>query len=170
MNHPAVIENYYQPYDIETISCDNTDKYKATIQLFKAPYHKINKFWNKYKVSIYDTKTNEVLHEFNRNYGYMPNMIYVQKDNEEFIITTGAYQCISIYNITRNEFKDYVYPNDEAYDWGDGYCPTWFEWKDNNLIIYGSLFDGPPQKMTIFDPDLNNLNFNSILLEDNDAI
>ena len=126
------------------------------------------KYWDKFQVSIYDKSNSIKLFTYNRNYSFIPQPVYAEQNNQKFIITSGSYQCISIYNINTNEFKDYVYPNDEAFEWGDGFCPTRFEWEENNLIVYGSLFNGPPQKMTIFDPNLNNLNFNSILLEDSD--
>jgi len=100
----------------------------------------------------------------------MPNLLYVLQNNQEFIITSGAYQCISIYNITKNEFTDYVYPNDEAFEWCEGFCPTHFLWQDNNLIVYGSLFNGPPQRIIIYKPDLNHLSFDNVTFEDNEYV
>ncbi len=166
MNHPTQIENYYQKYKTEEIPIINTNDYVLMATRYKAPYHNIMKYWDKFQVSIYDKINKQILFTYNRNYSLIPQPVYVEQNNQKFIITSGSYQCISIYNITKNQFKDYVYPDDEAYEWGDGFCPTSFQWLDENLIIKGSLFDGPSQYIIIYNPNLDDLNFNKIDIED----
>lgn len=170
MNHQIQIEDYYTMCHTRIVPCEGTKRYIAISHTYKAADHNIMKDWNKYTVSIFDCKTHHTLFEFNRNYPHLPNLLYVKQGNQEFIITSGAYQCISIYNITYNEFTDYVYPNDEAYDWGDGFCPVRFQWINDTLVVWGSLFNGPPQKMFIPNPDLNHLNFDNVYFEDNEYV
>ena len=163
MNHPAIIEDGYEPNNVRLIDCENTNRYAAAVVSLRPPKPY---FWRKHRISIYDTKTLEVLYTYIRNYDELTNLLYVVQNNQEFIITSGAYQCISIYNITKNEFTEYVYPNDEAFEWCEGFCPVDFAWRDNNLIIRGSLFNGPPQVLTIYKPNLEKIKFDNILFED----
>ena len=172
MNHPVIIESYYAKSKTFWIPIFDSEKrrsrYSAIVEFYRAPTHPVMKSWDKAQINIYDKKQNLIIFRYKRNYSYIPRPLYVRQKDKEYIITTGAYQCISICDLQERCMTDYVWPDDEAYENGDGFCPTAFDWKDNNLIIYGSLFNGPPQIMTIHDAHLDNLRFDNVTFKNNE--
>ena len=132
------------------------------------------RYWTKDNSQHYDRIEVEILSErenyftFARNCADTPPLLYVQQNNEEFIITSGDYQCISIYNLTRREFKEYVYPRDDELIHYRGFCPKEYEWRDfdDTLTITGQIPYGPMEIMLIHNIDLNNITFQEIDWDD----
>lgn len=107
-------------------------------------------------------RSKTVLYTWNRNYFYAPPFLYVEQNNQEFLITSGDYQCLTIYNITAKIFTDYVIDGEEAYAAGRGFCPATLTYKKNSLIIEGSVLNGMPEKLTIHNPNFNDMKFEDV--------
>lgn len=170
MNHPITIdENAYEfvqvtKYPLIDSNNHQIDKYMLYIDTWQHK-DKTKRYWNYTRIFLYDTYYNKPLFHFDRNY-HKPPIIYAKQNGEEFLITSGNYQCISIYNITRDTFKEYVFPNDEALKNGWGFCPIEYYLEENTLKIKGCVWGGPIEIMIIPNVDLNYLSFENIEWDD----
>ena len=167
MNHPVQIPPHYKSdsfYFLPVIDSEfihspyrtNINKYIYT--------DKNNINYYKLEINILDKKTKSILYTFSRNTDSCVMPILVRQNDKEFILTSGDFQCISIYNVTDNIFTDYVYGGDEAYEEDRGFCPKDYVWNDKTqtLFIYGKIDFGPPEVLMIHNPDFQNLNFDNI--------
>lgn len=165
MNHPVKIEDSYESkyihfYGIKNCPPEEARQLYVVEEYFEWPGHE-----PKIKLSLISRaprpygRNKEVMFTWNRTGFYMAPLIYAEQNGEEFLITSGDCQCISIYNITKNEFKDYVVGGESAYIKGDGFCPIVYSIRDNNLIVEGYFHDEMPQRLIIKNPDYNNLKF-----------
>ena len=167
MNHNVEIQDYYKSdsfyflpvIDSETIHSNyriNINKYIYTDNN-NIQYYKL-------EINILNKTTKQILYTFNRNNDKCVMPILVRQNDKEFILTSGDYQCISIYNVTNNIFTDYVYGGEVAYEANHGFCPQEYIWnKDvDTLFIYGQINFGPPEVLMIHHPDFQNLTFTDI--------
>ncbi len=168
MNHPVKMLNTYtlKRTSYSPLQDENWQDTEYNLKL-DTYQHKDHNMWDWLKVTVRD-HDNKPLISFVHNYHDLPHSIYAKQNGKEFMITSGHYQCISIYNITDNEFKDYAYPNDEELAFGRALCPEVFDWdsKTNTLTITGRKWGGPKEIMIIHNADLNNLVFTNTTWED----
>lgn len=173
MNHPVKIESYYESKALYfhhiTGYPENQERQLYVIE----EYFECKKYnWPKMKLSLLERRpaeygrSKEILFTWKRNYFYVPPMLYVKQNNQEFLVTSGDYQTLLVYNISRKFAEDYVIGGEDAYKAGRGFCPAILTMKDNNLIIEGSVFNGPPEKLIVMNPDFNNLDFEKVYWED----
>lgn len=96
----------------------------------------------------------------NRNYSSLP-YCYAKQGENEFIMTSEDYQCITIINLHTKEIN--TYGNIESVEKGWGFCPIKFTWDEdcNELKINGCYWGAPYEDMVTIIPDLNNPDFNS---------
>lgn len=166
MNHPVKQLPSYKFYRTSFMSVEDANWQAAPYSLRLDHYkHKDGNFWDWLKVSVLNEKR-EVLCSFFHNYHELIKPIYVKQNNKEFIITSGHYQCVSIYNITDNIFTDYAYPNDEEFNSGRALCPETYDWDGKNLKITGRKWGGPKEIMIIKNANLEHLDVSNPQWED----
>ena len=100
---------------------------------------------------------NDIL-SFVRNYRNAGPFLYVKQGDEEFIIASADYQCLTVFNLTTNVRTDYCYG---YYDYGAGFCPIGLDYdeEENSLEIYGCFWGCPYEYITIHNVDFNNIDF-----------
>lgn len=107
--------------------------------------------WGLTKVEI--EKDGQPYMDFIRNYPSIP-VLYVKQNEEEFLITSEDYQCITIINLTKKEKKTYGEIDDLRH--GAGFCPISFDWDDGDLYVEGCIWACPEETMIAREIDLNN--------------
>ena len=120
--------------------------YKTSLQRADRP-----NTWSILKVEI--EKDGEPYIDFIRNYPSLP-LLYVEQNEEEFIITSTDYQCITIINLTTKEIKTYADVDDLKF--GGGFCPISFDWDEDTLYVNGCIWGCPEETMIAREIDLNN--------------
>lgn len=170
MNHPVLINHStHILIESELIPVKDGDYNFSPYyvrQLKWRYYGSAEEYWDKIEIEILLPDTHQSIFTFARNCPQTPPLLYVKQNNEDFLVSSGNYQCISIYNITRREFKEYVYPKDEEVIHWRGFCPISYKWKDDTLTVTGQKPYGPMEIMIIPNVDLNHLNFQNIEWDD----
>lgn len=101
---------------------------------------------------------------FFRNFPQIVHPMYARQNDNEFIITSRDYRCLSIYNITTDTWTDYIYPDENEYANGRAFCPKCIApFVNDTLIIFGGVFDGPEECMVLPQVDLNNIMFDNVV-------
>lgn len=92
---------------------------------------------------------------YTRNYYGLGALCYAKQNNQEFIICSTNYQCITVINVSTGE--RHTYADIEAVENGCGFCPVEARWdEDNNhLCIIGCIWAFPYEQMICNIPDLN---------------
>ena len=92
---------------------------------------------------------------YTRNYYGLGALCYARQNDQEFIICSTDYQCITIINVTTGE--RHTYADIEAVEDGFGFCPVEARWdaEDNRLFIVGCIWAFPYEQMVCDIPDLN---------------
>lgn len=140
------IEDYSENEDFEK-------KYLANV--YRYSYSGEEPFWDKLHIKIEDIHTGKVIVEFYTNYHSFFG-IYVQQNNQDFLISRGDYQGYLIANLTTGVVKTYIDPEDVAM--GCGFCPCDYEWDpwEDELTVSGCVWACPYEYGIIYIPDLNN--------------
>lgn len=121
--------------------------------------------WGVVKVEIF--KDDEFYMSFIRNYPTLP-ITYAKQNDQEYLITSADYQCITIINLTKKTIKNYVDTDDIKY--GAGFCPMSFDWDEDTLYVEGCIWGCPTETMICREIDLENPTeaFNNAEWEDDD--
>lgn len=160
MSHEVNInKTEWDKYDNEKslLIKDLPERYKVTYQQYKCNIPE-NHYWKQMEIIVY--KDNEHMITIGRNYHSPAISIYAQQNNQEFIITSGDYMCITIINLTKGTVESYT--DEEQYKTGDVCCPFEFcEWNENKseLIFKGCIWGGPVEKIILKNIDLDKPTF-----------
>lgn len=92
---------------------------------------------------------------YTRNYYGLGALCYAKQNNQEFVICSTDYQCITVINVTTG--VRHTYADIEAVEDGFGFCPVEARWDDDNnrLFIVGCIWAFPFEQMVCELPDLN---------------
>lgn len=169
MNHPVLINHStHTLISTQTMPIWDKDNKKSPYYIRQLTWRYWSddgkQHWDRIEVEI--LSNSEKYFTFARNCPNTPPLLYVKQYNQEFLVTSGDYQCISIYNLTKRTFKEYVYPRDDEYIHYRGFCPLEYKYKDNTLTIIGQVPYGPMEIMIIHDIDLDNITFKNIEWDD----
>ena len=135
MNHPVLI-NHGTHTLIDVIKTPIFDAYGEPspyfARLLTLRYYCADgiQHYDKLEIELHDK--DKYYFTFARNSPNIPPMMYVKQNNQDFIITSGDYQCISIYNITTKQFTDYIYKDDRDYIHFRGFCPLEYKWTEES--------------------------------------
>ena len=145
-------------YDLEGVRedaakhcyCELPDRWK----IFKTKMDRSDsqpRSWGLLKIEI--EKDGKPYMNFIRNYPSLP-IAYAVQGEEEFLITSEDYQCITIINLTKKEIKSYSDIDDISH--GAGFCPMYIDWDEGVLYIEGCIWACPEETMIVENIDLNN--------------
>lgn len=157
----------YQEFETHNYDLSVYDIFEERKTVPQHWYHKMPEKWQVYKtlmkrsdkpntwglLKVEIEKDGEPYMEFIRNYPSLP-ILYVEQNEQEFLITSVDYQCITIINLTTKEMKTYGEVDDLKH--GAGFCPISFDWDDGDLYVDGCIWACPEETMIAREIDLNN--------------
>lgn len=129
-------------------------QYQVKYQLYE--YNDSTKhYWNQMEINVY--KDDELYLTIGRNYSFIANPVYAHQNGKDFIITSGDYMCITVINLTDRTVESYT--DEESYKKGWAYCPTSFNWWDeetSTLQLEGCVWGGEYEIITFKNVNLEN--------------
>lgn len=160
MNHEVKMLSSYKYHSTTSKPLRDADwqetKYSIKLDTYK---HKNSAFWDWLLVTVFDDERNPIC-QFVHNHRTLPQPIYTTQNNNEYIITSRDYRCISVYNITTKTFTDYTYPDDnDDFVNNRTLCPELYEWdtQTDTLTVTGSKWGGPEEIMILEHINLDNI-------------